>query len=71
MMATQARQTGPEEATQSDLWTGAVFVREAIIDDVHGWAVFDADGDVIFHDEMRCKAWFFVTNNDLRVLPRH
>jgi len=71
MMATEAQHSGPEKAEDERLWLGAVFVREAIINDVHGWAVFDADGDIIFHDVMRCQAWFYIATNGLRAMPRH
>ena len=71
MMATEAQQNSPRMPGDARQWAGAVFIREAILEGTHGWAVFDADGEIIFHDKHRSQAWFFISNNDLRAMPRH
>lgn len=71
MMATEAQENSPRMPEDASRWAKAVFIREAILEGVHGWAVFDADGSVIFHDVMRCQAWFYIATNDLRAMPRH
>jgi hypothetical protein len=71
MMATEAQQNSPRMPKDAGQWAGAVFIREAILEGVHGWAVFDADGALMFRDPMRCQAWLYIATNGLRAMPRH
>lgn len=43
-----------------------VYMRRATADDdVSGWVLFDADGDVVLFSESRNVIWFHITTHDL------